>query len=244
MNLLDDLINSIHEDAPVRSVLIGANWVVVCSRFCGMASALRGEHRHGTPDVKEAGRLYHKSAKELAQLVYSDSVLEASIGLAAINSLLVIDESLSVVVNAADVLANKGREKIVALIGHFPFVERLRPSVGQLWVIEKNPIEGDYPASSASDLLPYADIVAITGSALINGTMDNLLSLCPPGATVMVLGPSTPLSQILFNYGINILSGVKIMDENAVLRTVGQAASLKQVEGVKLLTFSKDKELR
>lgn len=79
MNLLDDLINSIREDAPVRSEQIGANWVVVCSRFCGMASALRGEHKHGISDVKEASSLHHKSAKDLAQLVYSSSVLEASI---------------------------------------------------------------------------------------------------------------------------------------------------------------------
>ena len=242
MKLLDDLIASLTENAPVRSILVGTHWVVVCSRFCGMASAMQSEHSHSTPDVREAGKLHLKSARELAGLVYSDSALEVSVGMAAINSLLEMDESQSVEINAADVLADRGRGKNVALIGHFPFITRLRPSLGELWVIEQRPSEDEYPAEAASDLLPRADIVAITSSAFINHTMEGLLKLCRPEATVMVLGPTTPLSPILFDYGVDILSGTKVMDEAAVLRTVGQGASFKQVEGVKLLTFVREKE--
>jgi uncharacterized protein (DUF4213/DUF364 family) len=89
-------------------------------------------------------------------------------------------------------------------------------------------------------LIPQADIVAITSSALINHTLDGLLSLCPQQATVMLLGPSTPLSPILFDFGANIISGTRVVDENAVLRTVGQGAAFRQVEGVRLLTFIKE----
>jgi uncharacterized protein (DUF4213/DUF364 family) len=56
----------------------------------------------------------------------------------------------------------------------------------------------------------------------------------------MMLGPSTPLSPVLFNHGVSILSGSKVMDEAAVLRTVGQGATFQQVEGVRLLTFRRD----
>jgi uncharacterized protein (DUF4213/DUF364 family) len=243
MSLLDDLIASLPEGAPVRSVLVGLHWVVVCSRFCGMASTLQSEHSHGTLDVREAGDLHSKSARELVQLIHSESAVEASIGMAAINSLLEVDESQAVELNAADVLAERGRGKNVALIGHFPFVSQLRQSVGQLWVIEKRPIEGDYPDYAALELLPRADVVAITGTAIINHTIDNLLGLCSPGATIMVLGPSTPLSPVLFDYGVDILSGTRVVDETAVLRTVGQGASFRQVHGVKLLTFVRDKEI-
>jgi uncharacterized protein (DUF4213/DUF364 family) len=60
----------------------------------------------------------------------------------------------------------------------------------------------------------------------------------------MLLGPSTPLSPILFEYGVTIMSGTRVVDEGAVLRTVGQGASFRQVEEVKLLTFvdEQDKE--
>ncbi len=242
MSLLRDLISSIQEDAPVRSILVGVHWAVVCSRSCGMAASIRAEHPHGTPDVRDAGNLLSRSARELAGLAFSASPLEAGIGVAALNSLLAMDESQAVEINAANVLAERGKGRNVALIGSFPFIPQLRQSVGQLWVIEQRPSEGEYPAEAAADLLPRADLVAITSSALVNGTFDGLLALCPPHATGMLLGPSTPLSPIVFDYGIDIMSGTRIVDEEAVLRTVGQGASFRQVEGVRLLTFVRQKK--
>ena len=65
----------------------------------------------------------------------------------------------------------------------------------------------------------------------------HLLGHCRNDATVMVLGPSTPLSPVFFDHGVGILSGALAADEGAVLRTVGEGATFRQVEGVKLLTF-------
>jgi uncharacterized protein (DUF4213/DUF364 family) len=242
MNILDNLLNNLDMDAPARSVLVGAHWTVVCSRYCGMAATLMTSHPHGHTQIRDAGRLHQKRARELAELARSTEPMEASIGVAAINSLLEVDESLAVEINASEVLVGRGRGKNVALVGHFPFIPQLRQVVGQLWVIEQNPGKDDYPAEAAADLIPQADIVAITSSALINHTLEGLLSLCASKATVMLLGPSTPLSSVLFDHGVEIMSGARIVDEVAVLRTVGQGASFRQVEGVKLLTFTREKE--
>jgi uncharacterized protein (DUF4213/DUF364 family) len=242
MKILDELIGRIPDDLPVRSVLIGAHWTVVCSRHCGMATSLMSSHPHGHAQVRDAGHLHEKSARELAQLAYSDEMLEASIGVAAINSLLDVDESLSVEINASEVLTSRGRGKNVALVGHFPFIPKLRQTAAKLWVIEQNPAEDEHPAESAADLIPQADIVAITGSSLVNHTLDDLLALCRPDADVMVLGPSTPLSPVLFDHGATIISGTRVVDEAAVLRTVGQGAAFRQVNGVKLLTLTCEKE--
>jgi hypothetical protein len=187
--------------------------------------------------------LHTKTARELAEYARSDNPLEASIGVAAINSLLEVDESSAVEINAFDVLTRHGHGRNVALVGHFPFIPKLRPAVGQLWVLEQHPAEGDYPAEAAADLIPQADVVAITSTALINQTLSGLLALCRPDALVMALGPSTPLSPVMFNHGINILSGSRIMDESAVQRTVAQAASFQQVEGVRLLTLQRDSSI-
>jgi len=242
MTILDDLLNNLDVDVPVRSVLVGVHWTVVCSRHCGMASTTMSSHPHGHIQVRDAGRLHYKSARELAELARSRELLEASIGVAAINSLVDMDESTSRELNASEVLASRGRGKNVALVGHFPFIEQLRSVARQLWVLEQLPIEGEYPPEAAADLIPRADVVAITSSSLINHTLDRLLSFCPSKATVMLLGPTTPLSPVLFNHGANILSGARVFDEEAVLRTVGQGASFRQVEGVKLLTFLHEKE--
>jgi uncharacterized protein (DUF4213/DUF364 family) len=248
VNLLDDLLAGLPDNASVHSVLVGVHWTVVCSgtsptggRHCGLASTIIGDKPHGHERVRDVGRLHLKSARELAEYARSDNPLEASLGVAAINSLLDVDEQNAVEINAAEVLAERGRGKNVALVGHFPFIPKLRDQVGQLWVIELRPSEGEYPAKAAADVIPQADVVAITGTALINHTLDGLLALCRPDALVMVLGPSTPLSPVMFEHGATIISGARVIDEAAVLRTVAQGATFQQVEGVRLLTLAREK---
>jgi uncharacterized protein (DUF4213/DUF364 family) len=240
MTILKDLIASLPDDAAVRSVLVGAHWTAVCSHYCGLASTVAGDRPHDQNRVRDVGRLHLKSACELAEYSLSDNPLESSLGVAAINSLLDVDESHAVEVNAAEVLAERGRGKNVALVGHFPFVPKLREKLGNLWVIEQRPSPGDYPAEAAAELIPQADVVALTGSALINHTLDGLLALCRRGSVVMILGPSTPLSPVLFSHGATIISGARVIDEAAVLRTIGQGATFQQVAGVRLLTFFSD----
>jgi uncharacterized protein (DUF4213/DUF364 family) len=126
-------------------------------------------------------------------------------------------------------------------VGHFPFIPQLQQIARQLWVIEQRPTENEYPAEAAMDLIPQAEVVAITGTALINHTLDGLLSLCQPTAFVMVLGPSTPLSPVLFRHGVTLLSGTQVVDEAAAMRTIGQAAIFRQVEGVRLISLSAER---
>jgi uncharacterized protein len=238
--LLDTLLQQLPPgDIPVRNLLVGVHWTVVCSRRCGLASTLLGEGPHGHNRVRDVGNLHHKSAQELAGWVRSENQLEASIGMAAINSLLEIDESQVVEVNAAEVLAREGKGKNIAIVGHFPFVDQLRTLARNVWVIEKHPHEGDLPEQAARDYLPQADVIAITGTTFINHTLDPLLKLCPTTALVMILGPSTPLSPILFNHGIHLISGALVVDETAAIQTIQQGAIFPQVKGVRLVTMVK-----
>jgi uncharacterized protein (DUF4213/DUF364 family) len=239
MSILDDLLCNLPDDAPIRSVLVGAHWTAVCSRGCGLASTLADDRPHGHAQVREAGRLHLKSARELAEYARSHQLLEASIGVAALNSLLDVNDQPVVELNAGEVLAQHGRGKAVALVGHFPFIPRLRTVTRQLWVIEQHPSVGEHAAETAAQLIPQADVVAITGTALINHTLEGLLGLCRPGALVLVLGPSTPLSPVLFDHGVTLLSGARVVDEVAALRTISQGASFRQVEGVRLLTLTR-----
>ena len=238
--ILTDLLFSIRSDAAVRSVLIGVHWTAVCSRACGLASTLMSSHAHGEGALEDVGSLHLKSARELAELALVDNLLAASLGVAALNSLLEMDDRPVSLTNAVDVLIQRGTDKRVALIGHFPFIPRLRQAAGELWVIEQHPSQGEFPAEAAADLLPQADVVAITSTALINQTLDHLLALTAPGALVMMLGPSTPLSPLLFDYGISILSGARVVEEELAFRTIAQGGSFQQVQGVELVTYFKD----
>ena len=109
MKILNDLLDSLSIDAPVRTVLVGVHWTVVCSRFCGMASTSTSDKPHTHDSVNDVGWLHLKSARALAEFARSDNLLEASIGIAAINSLLVMDENRSIEVNAVDLLVEHSK---------------------------------------------------------------------------------------------------------------------------------------
>jgi len=110
-----------------------------------------------------------------------------------------------------------------------------------LWVLEKRPQGDDLPADAAHEVIPQADVVAISGTTLMNRTFDPLIALCRPDALVVVLGPSTPLSPVLFDHGVHILSGAVVEDMDPVLRAVSQGANFRQVHrrGVRLVTMQR-----
>ena len=240
MSLIDELLGKLPDDEPVRSVHVGVHWTMVCTRHCGLASTLLDNQPHGHSKARDVGRLHLKSAHELAEYARSDNLLEASIGVSAINSLIEVDESRIVEVNAGDILLQRGRGQRVALIGHFPFIAQLRASASELWVIEQRPTADEYPAEAAADLMPQAEVIAITSSALINHTLDDLLALCNPQALVILLGPSTPLSPLLFQHGVSLLSGARVIDEAATLGTLCQGAIFQQMAGVRLVTLARN----
>jgi len=245
LKILEDLIASLREDAPVREVLIGPFWTAVWSRACGLASTVMPEeHEHGATFVEGPGELAGRSSLELCQLAFSDSVLEAGIGMAAINSLLDVDEKRCEELNAGQLLIERGRGKRVALVGHFPFVPSLRGAARELSVLELRPRAGDFPAEQAETIVPEADIVAITGSAFVNHTIESLLSLCRPGSLVVVLGPTTPLSPVLFDYRVDVISGTQVIDPLLVLRCASEGAVFRQLRGVRLLTMQRERKKR
>jgi uncharacterized protein (DUF4213/DUF364 family) len=56
----------------------------------------------------------------------------------------------------------------------------------------------------------------------------------------MLLGPSTPLSPLLFKHRIDVLSGAIVEAVDPVLRVVMQGGNFRQVHhaGVRLVNFS------
>ena len=80
-------------------------------------------------------------------------------------------------------------------------------------------------------ILPQCEVVGITGTSFINHTLEGLLSLCK-GAYVVLIGPTSPLSPILFDYGINAICGSKIIDPDQLIRSISEGATFKEVKGV------------
>jgi uncharacterized protein (DUF4213/DUF364 family) len=238
MKVLDELISTLDFNAPVKEIRQGIFHTGVLTRYCGLAATLpKDALRQEPPLVKESGFLLNKTPNELVSLAYSTSILEAAIGMATINSLLEVREDSCTEINAAEIIMKKGQGKRVAIVGHFPFIPRVRELSKELWIIEKNPTEGDFEETEADRLIPQADLVAITGTSLTNHTFEDLLELCQPKAYVVMLGDTVPLSPVLFDYGVDALSGTKVIDSDLALRCLSQGANFRQIKGTKRLTM-------
>jgi len=243
VKLIEAILATLDTAAPVRDIRQGPFQTAVLTRRGGLASTPHedGPH-HGKAAVLEAGNLLALDAAALARLALSPRPSEAAIGMATVNSLLAVDEGRCAELNAADLLIARGKGKKVALIGHFPFVPRLREAAGELWVIELRPQAGDRGADESAELIPQADVVGITGTALINHTITELLGLCRRDAFVVILGGTAPLSPVLFDYGVDAVSGTLVTDAETVLRGVSQGATFRQLQGIRLLTMTKERD--
>jgi len=240
MKIIDDLISTLNFDAPVRDIRQGVFHTGVLTRYCGLAATLPLDAlKQEGPLVREPGFLLDKTSRDLAQMVYSESLLEAAIGMATINSLLEVDIHSCTELNAAEIILERGEGKKVAIVGHFPFLPRVREKAKALWVIEKNPREGDFNETEADRFIPQADVVALTGTSLTNHTLPHLLELCNPRAFIIMLGDTVPLSPVLFDYGVHALSGTRVIDADLALRCVSPGATFRQIEGAKKLTMAK-----
>lgn len=219
-------------DTKIRDARIGPYWNAVLSRRCGLASTPHETHdRQVQRPSFPAEQLVGRQTLEIAEWSLSSDGFIAAIGMAAINSLLEPDESRCKTINARDLLLQHAAGRSIAIVGHFPFVDDIRAVAERLWVLELNPRPGDLPAEQAPDVIPQADIVALTGVTLINHTFDDLIALCRPDAYVVMLGGSTPLSPVLFDYGVDVIGGTIVDDPILVMEGIAQGATFRELRG-------------
>ncbi|HXV41537.1 MAG TPA: DUF364 domain-containing protein [Anaerolineae bacterium] len=245
--LLERIIETLPTGWIPSSLYLGLNWTLAITQN------QQGERQAGLAATPAPGRVAGQSLFQygsnlveststltLAQRACSSDPVEAAVGLATLNAFLRPDPNRLTQVDAADWLVTHGQGRKVALIGRFPFIDELKPVVAQLWVLELSPQPGEYDPAAAPQLVPQADVVAITSSTLINQTLDGLLALARPEAKVMLLGPSTPLTPVLFEFGVDLLSGVQVVDIEAALVSVAAAGNFQKMKGVRRVTMEKD----
>jgi uncharacterized protein (DUF4213/DUF364 family) len=232
--IYDRLIAQIPEDLIVEDCLVGLHWTLVRSLTSGLAMTTAGEECcSGCGAETELGSIAGMPVRKLAEQIKSWDFFKASLGMAAINSILNTQERAELVDgrklneqqegDAFEFFAELMRGKKVAVVGHFPMLSKYS-DICQLSILERRPQPGDYPDSACEVLLPQQDIVFITGVTMTNKTLPRLLQLSKDAYVVMV-GPSVPLTPFLFEYGVNVLSGTVIVDEAAVWQTTAEGGS-------------------
>jgi uncharacterized protein (DUF4213/DUF364 family) len=231
VRLVDDLLESVAPfDCPVRRVCVGLHWTVVESRYTGMAHTYKSNQK---VELESSGSLVGKSAYELALRLRSWEPLESSLGLAALNSLI---EPTGRPGNVFEHVLRMASGRTVTVVGRFPCNDQIAQVAGQAYFLETDPQPGELPSYACEEVVPASDIVVITATALINKSLPRLLELSRH-ATAIVLGPSTPLNDVLFRHGAEIVAGVHITNPEALISSVAQGVKkFKKLDGLEPVT--------
>jgi uncharacterized protein (DUF4213/DUF364 family) len=221
--IYDRLIEAVPPDSVVSRCVCGLHWFLVRSEGLGAAMT----PREGEASVAGSGTLAGMKTRDLAARVKSWNWHEAALGLAAINSALNAPAVLERIGLQAEqqpdqdvftYLMDEFRGKKVTVIGHFRNLEKVAAAC-DLTILERRPQNGDLPDPACEWILPQQDIVVMTATTLINKTLPRLLELSR-GARVVLAGPSTPLTPLLFPFGIDVLGGLAISQEDRIWQAV------------------------
>ena len=220
--LYDSLIEEIPAERKVTGVFVGNCWTVVSSDDGTMGAAMT---THLSTMPQQYAEYKGLPLRTLAACVKSWNLIEAGIGMAAINAWYNSAsrmESLQAAQGDAryctfDIPVEGKR---VVKVGHIRNHHEVFEKAASVVTLEREPMDGEYPDSACEYIIPESDIVLITGSAFINKTMPRLLQLAAD-KTVIITGPSTPLAPQLFSFGVSRLAGMVVSDQTGMLHFTG-----------------------
>lgn len=228
------LLDHCSSDAVVDNLMIGLVWTL-CQSQDKTSTGLAMSPGLATRTLKWSGNLTGKPITDLAAWILEWDPYQATVAMAAINS-CINSRPLpdSVLLQADTEQANLAvfnhflpqmQGKKVAVIGHYPGIERYRSQM-QLSVLEKQPMAEDLPDSACEFLLPQADWVFLTASSITNKSFPRLAELAGNSKTVL-MGPSVPWLPQLHEFGIDYLAGVEVTDAEALYHTAAQGGGVK-----------------
>lgn len=187
------------------------------------------------------GKMKGKPARDVMKEAFSDHSIRRGVGIATVNALA---EScwerrpnplveLRRGIDAFDANSFRPGDLTVVVGAFVPFLKELKRRKQPFLVLEKDPntLKAEEmpfyrPAEMAREVVPQADVLLMTGTTLLNDTLEDLLSWAKPEARVTVVGPTVGLLPDAFlARGANYLGGVRITDPDAFLDLLAEGGS-------------------
>lgn len=187
------------------------------------------------------GKLAGRPAADLLDEALHGNPLRRAVGIAALNALAELAVArgaaagwrTEIDAEAFDLAAIAPGEHVV-LVGAFgPFIKALKKAGQPFTILEKDaatlrPDEMRFyrPAEDAPAVIGAADVVLMTGTTLVNGSIDGLIAALRPGARAALIGPTVPRwARAFFAAGFSVLGGVEVSDADGLLDLLAEGGS-------------------
>jgi uncharacterized protein (DUF4213/DUF364 family) len=233
------------ETITISRVNIGVFFAIVelSNGYCGIAAVDNSilnccnHHRKKDPGPFSSGKIHGQKLIDLINFDEGSAKLNF-VKLAAINAISAefIDKSDYKIIEDKDPieLVELSLGKTICVVGAFhSYIKKINGSSSKLVILEIN--KGAVPPefhkqfvhfNYASSVLPKSDVIIITGSTLINNTIDNVLALIPPSKQVIIVGPTAGIiPDILFYRGVSIIGSAKVVDPDKLFDAIAEGAS-------------------
>jgi uncharacterized protein (DUF4213/DUF364 family) len=187
------------------------------------------------------GKLRGRPAKDFLMETTAPSGIRRAVGVAVMNALADMcwdrspraDVELRIGIDAYDAAAIGPGEHVVVVGAFVPFLKALKRAGQRFSVLEQDPatLKPDElphfrPAAAAATVVPEADVLLITGTTLLNDTLDGLLALRRPDARVVLVGPTVGLlPDALLRRGVDMMGGVQVTAPDAFLDVLAEGGS-------------------
>lgn len=188
-----------------------------------------------------SGKLQGRSVTYFLDDLFSSSPMKKALAIAVLNALsstcwkINPPQDYEIILGSDpldDVVFPKGARVVVigALIPYFKMLKKqgLPFSILELdpRTLKEEEMEFYIPPENADSVIQEADYLIITGTTLINDTLESILDKAPDHAQIVVVGPTASmLPDAFFQRGVTALGGIAVTQPDNLLDVLAEAGS-------------------
>lgn len=187
------------------------------------------------------GKMRGRRAADFLDEVRQQDGIRRAVGIATMNALAALcwerrphpDVDLEVGVDAFDAAGIRPGQMVVVVGAFVPFLRELKKRGQPYLVLEQDPATlkaDELPfyrhAAEAPAVVPKADVLLVTGTTLLNETLDGILAAARPDACKVVVGPTVGLvPDAYLRRGCGVLGTIRVTRGDEFLDVLAEGGS-------------------
>jgi uncharacterized protein (DUF4213/DUF364 family) len=187
------------------------------------------------------GKLKGRPVSYYLEKLAENRPLEKAMSIAVLNALsatcwrrqLPRGYALELGTDPVDKLGIPDEARVVVIGALVPYLKMLKERNQPFHILEKDArtLKADelpyfVPPEKAHQVIPQADLLIITGTTVLNDTLEGILGRVKPGAEVILVGPTASmLPDAFFRRGVKSIGSIAVTDPDKLLDVLAEAGS-------------------